>query len=369
MPLWSAPSAETKETNPTHPPEVQSRDTISARFSRVARELAPVYSEIRHESVRCMFNTALLFIVLVLGAVLFTSVESEHELTTKCAIRRQRTRFLDELWSQTDQLDRKQWKMLALRKLGDYEEKLSQAISEGMNSYSGHRVWTFGNSLVYAWTVVTTLGYGHLSPSTDSGRAVTMVYALLGIPIFLAVLADYGKLLTRILKLCMAHVYRMYRHCTTCTRVRPAGSETGSRAPRAPEDSAVVVVDDEFNLPISLALSILAFYLLIGSALFALTEDWSYFESFYFVFISMTTIGFGDYVPSSAGVMMATVLYMIFGLALTSMCINVIQEKLANQLQQASLKLGSRLGVAAGVEGSSRPPPVVEVAAVHGKAG
>lgn len=26
-------------------------------------------------------------------------------------------------------------------------------------------------------------------------------------------------------------------------------------------------------------------------------ESWTYFESFYFVFITMTTIGFGDFVP------------------------------------------------------------------------
>ena len=58
-------------------------------------------------------------------------------------------------------------------------------------------------------------------------------------------------------------------------------------------------IDDEFNLPISLAISILLGYIFVGATLYHLWEqEWSFFESFYFVFISMSTIGFGDYVPT-----------------------------------------------------------------------
>ena len=56
-------------------------------------------------------------------------------------------------------------------------------------------------------------------------------------------------------------------------------------------------IDDEFNLPISVAITILVVYLFIGAAIFNIFEDWTFFESFYFVFISMSTIGFGDFVP------------------------------------------------------------------------
>jgi hypothetical protein len=56
-------------------------------------------------------------------------------------------------------------------------------------------------------------------------------------------------------------------------------------------------VDDEFNLPISVAITILIMYIFIGAMVFNIFEDWTFFESFYFVFISMSTIGFGDFVP------------------------------------------------------------------------
>ena len=44
------------------------------------------------------------------------------------------------------------------------------------------------------------LGYGHISPRTVSGRIVTIIYAIVGIPLFLILLADFGKLFTRIIK-------------------------------------------------------------------------------------------------------------------------------------------------------------------------
>ena len=53
-------------------------------------------------------------------------------------------------------------------------------------------------------------GYGHISPSTTTGRALTILYAIIGIPIFLIVLADFGKLFTRGIKFMWAYVRRLY---------------------------------------------------------------------------------------------------------------------------------------------------------------
>ncbi|CAG2171548.1 unnamed protein product, partial [Oppiella nova] len=104
-------------------------------------------------------------------------------------------------------------------------------------------------------------------------------------------------------------------------------------------------VDDEFNLPISVAVILLLSYMMIGAAAFTLWEDWSFFESFYFVYISLSTIGFGDYVPKHPIFMMCTFIYLLFGLALTSMCINVVQEKLSATFQKAKLRIGATMGL------------------------
>lgn len=51
-------------------------------------------------------------------------------------------------------------------------------------------------------------------------------------------------------------------------------------------------IDDEFNLPISLAIILLISYMLCGAILYCIMEEeWTFFEAFYFVFISISTIG------------------------------------------------------------------------------
>lgn len=132
-----------------------------------------------------------------------------------------------------------------------------------------------------------------------------------------------------------------------------------SEPPATPAPSAFEV-DDEFNLPISVAIVILLLYMFVGASVYTFWESWGFFESFYFVFISMSTIGFGDFVPKHPMYMMASIVYLVFGLALTSMCINVVQEKLSDSFRQASAKIGATIGLRIaeqeGEDGSTNPP-------------
>ena len=42
----------------------------------------------------------------------------------------------------------------------------------------------------------------------------------------------------------------------------------------------------------------LIFMIFIPSAIFYATEDWTYGQSIYFCFVTLTTVGFGDFVPA-----------------------------------------------------------------------
>lgn len=42
-------------------------------------------------------------------------------------------------------------------------------------------------------------------------------------------------------------------------------------------------------------------YLLVGCVMFAEWEGWNYLDSIYFCVISLTKIGFGDFVPGDGG--------------------------------------------------------------------
>ena len=64
------------------------------------------------------------------------------------------------------------------------------------------------------------------------------------------------------------------------------------------------------------------------------------------VFITLSTIGFGDYVPGtslhadSQGKMVLCALYLIVGLALLAMCFDLMQEEVRRKFRTLGIKIG-----------------------------
>ncbi|KFQ18335.1 Potassium channel subfamily K member 17, partial [Merops nubicus] len=112
------------------------------------------------------------------------------------------------------------------------------------------------------------LGYGNLSPSTAAGRIFCILFALFGIPLNLVLLNEIGQLMllgVQRCARCLEEVFHWQKNASfvikTCALV------TG-----------------------------LLLFLLLPPLLFFDKEGWSYEEGFYYSFITLSTIGFGDYV-------------------------------------------------------------------------
>ena len=80
-------------------------------------------------------------------------------------------------------------------------------------------------------------------------------------------------------------------------------------------------------------------------------QKWDLVSSAYFSFITLSTIGFGDYVPSESFVidsenpvtfikMILAVSYTVIGMALLSMTISLIQEGVTLKAQSVGKKMG-----------------------------
>ncbi|XP_022233552.2 LOW QUALITY PROTEIN: uncharacterized protein LOC111081725 [Drosophila obscura] len=372
----------------------------------------------RMEELRCLRNTCIahcicLALLLGFGGLMFRYTEGASEDIYKCEVRKVKRDFIDNLWVVSHNMREDDWKSMARQKLRKFEDELNTLAELGLRRYPGQKSWNFVNCFIFCWTVITTIGYGHITPKTKLGRSLTIIYAIIGIPMFLIVLADLGKLFTRCVKFLWAYVRRVY-YTRSCRRIRKqqqirdamtgfntvydmamrrpsmffgkspeeeaesqadaeAGRSLGTSHPETPTSPypETYEVDDEFNLPVSVASLLLISYILLGTAGYVMVEsDWELLDSFYYVFISMSTIGFGDLVPSNPFYVMVSMIYLIFGLALTSMFINVVQIWLSDHFKRASAKVGATIGMGMasefGDEGGSQLKTPSELASVHG---
>ncbi|KAF0313855.1 Potassium channel subfamily K member 10 [Amphibalanus amphitrite] len=67
--------------------------------------------------------------------------------------------------------------------------------SDRLQSQQPEPAWSFIDALFFCLTVVTTIGYGQLSPRTAGGQLFCLLYALVGIPISGLLLAGLSDLL------------------------------------------------------------------------------------------------------------------------------------------------------------------------------
>ena len=59
---------------------------------------------------------------------------------------------------------------------------------------------------------------------------------------------------------------------------------------------------------------VLGGWLALGTLVYSLREGWSLIEALYFSVMTVTTIGYGDFTPSSPLTQLYTILYAVFGI-------------------------------------------------------
>lgn len=216
----------------------------------------------------CVFLGLLLAyaVYLVVGAAVFSALERPAEQDLRDDLRSLRTKFLADHPCVRD------------AELEVFLEKIMGASNYGvsvLNNASGRVNWDFTSALFFASTVLTTTGYGHSVPLSDGGKAFCIIYSVVGIPFTLL-------LLTAVVQRLMAVVTR-----------RPIAymqRRLGASRQRVATAHAV-----------ALAVVVITCFFFIPAGIFtALETSWNFLEAFYFCFISLSTIGLGDYVPGEA---------------------------------------------------------------------
>ncbi|KAI6214324.1 hypothetical protein M3Y94_00254100 [Aphelenchoides besseyi] len=216
--------------------------------------------------------------------------------------------------------------------------------------------WDLHNSLVFAFSIITTIGYGNVAPISFEGRLFCLLYGLIGIPLALLTVADIGLFLSKAIKKLANHLttaYRRIRKWHDERHIRSVRSNTSAAMDLKLQESQMNELNgslpttqrtineaDEMeqmdgqpkratNESILLAI-IFALYLLVGSFCisFWFEPQMSFFVAFYYSFVSLTTIGLGDVIPRNFRYLPLTFLYLGIGLALTTMAIEIASDLL-----------------------------------------
>ena len=199
-------------------------------------------------------------------------------------------------------------------------------------------------------------GYGNLTPRTVPGKLVTILYAIIGIPLFLLYLTNIGGILAKSFKwtyarLCKCQICLHYfgRRRRRKRRKHDNADSTDLETDDESDDENEEQDLDSVTVPISLCLTIMVSFIVGGATLFSEWESWDLLEGSYFCFISLSTIGFGDYVPgdsiqSESGEIQLSFIfcsmYLMLGMALIAMCFNLMQEEVVASIRAMGKRCG-----------------------------
>jgi voltage-gated potassium channel len=97
------------------------------------------------------------------------------------------------------------------------------------------------------------------------------------------------------------------------------------------------------NLRVQLfvALSALIGMIAVGTVVYHHIEGWSWADSFYFSVCSITTVGYGDLVPTTEGARLFTAFYVLVGVAVAFTSLGVLGANYLRRSQEVLLGMRS----------------------------
>lgn len=303
---------------------------------------------------------ALIVIYAICGAFAFMNIERQFIDGTADEVLELRQNCSQHLWSITEKhnlIDRRKWSEDTNAVLRDYQAQIAGVIKKGYVGRSPDQIWSFPAALMFCLSVITMIGYGNMVPRTPWGKGFTVIYASIGIPLYILYFLNMGRVLARSFKF-------LYRSMHDCTQEHPRLDRLDAL------EGGVSLPRKKIIVPSTACLWVIFFYVLTGTVMFANWEKWSFLNSFYFCMTSLCKIGFGDFVPGASLTTAADVnaatqklqedisadpdelaqlqsvaadqhsklainfVYMLLGMGLVAMCRNLMREEVRVKLRE-----------------------------------
>ncbi|ROT66164.1 TWiK family of potassium channels protein 18 [Penaeus vannamei] len=281
----------------------------------------------------------------IMGAFAFIAIEGKPEfwMTNQTSVIHNDT--IRTLWNYTEHLNvlhKDRWYEDVNETLYKFQNDIVTVVKSGYDGRSHEEVWNFPASLMFCLSVFTMIGYGHMTPRTDWGKIATILYAVLGIPLYIVYFMNMGRVFAKSFKF----LYRAMYRCVN--RSKTKSEEEGEQLGEWEEPTIIV--------PSTACIWVMIFYMTTGTVMFAEWENWSYLNSCYFSFTSLAKIGIGDFVPGFGGgeafgaatedsqtKLIINFMYLLIGMGLIAMCYTLMKEEIMLRLRTLKQEFKEKL--------------------------
>lgn len=170
----------------------------------------------------------------------------------------------------------------------------------GIAYYSHVEGWSTTTCIYFTTVSVATVGYGHYVPTTDNARIFTCFYDIIGVILVLGSINDLSL--------------------TVFSRIQDFIIEKVS-----PSES----IHTKSAKRIALSVFFTLFAVFFGTVFFCANEGWSTAESFYWVIITMLTVGYGDLKLKHESSQQFSIFFIFFVVSVFATAIHNISDSYA----------------------------------------
>ncbi|VVU95691.1 Ion channel [seawater metagenome] len=217
------------------------------------------------------------------------------------------------------------------------------------------------DAIFYGFTLVSTIGYGYVTPNTHEGKLFSIFYILIGVPLGAYAFGFFAKVILRLFDECMwlnkNPLLKVYKYLNldinsplTPSQISLVLENLGTKLTAQELDDLIddADIDEDGNIDfnelaelmkkrnihfdrinnaktqIFYIVILLIIYLIFGMIIFSIVEDWNYLDSIYFSIITITTIGLGDMYPNNNRIIVF--IFSCLGLGIMALFIGLICE-------------------------------------------
>lgn len=233
--------------------------------------------------------------------------------------------------------------------------------------YSRIEGWDFLDAVYWTDVTILTIGFGDYAPKTHLGRGLLFPMAIGGILFLGLIVASIRTLvLERSTKKVTIRMVEKAREQalknldtkqdtvrSSLFRKSHVPKDISSELDRREQEFHIMrevqkkAANDNRIIALSVSAGIWIFLWFIGAVVFWQAEqgyaNWSYFQSLYFTYVSLLTIGYGDFYPQDNSAKPAFVLWSLIALPTLTVLIGAIGDSISEGVDTLTLCIGEHL--------------------------